>query len=137
MKTENKSKPLYQKLGFKAELIISVWNEPSDYSLLLGCIVGEFSIDQKIRKDSDIIHYFLTTKSELQTELNYLKSNIKQNGMIWISWPKKTSKMKSDLSEDYIRDFAIECGLVDVKVCAVNEIWSGLKLVIPLKQRKL
>jgi hypothetical protein len=68
--------------------------------------------------------------------LPLLKKEIEQNGMIWVSWPKKTSKISSDVSEDLIRNYALETGLVDIKVCLVNEDWSALKLVIPLKHRK-
>lgn len=136
MKTEIQRKPLYQKLGFKPEFKITVLNAPADYFKLLGCDDADFTIKNKVQNNSDIIHCFLTTKSELNTELDYLKSNIKENGMIWISWPKKSAKISSDLSEDYIRVTAINSGLVDVKVCAVNETWSALKLVIPLKLRK-
>ncbi len=64
-----------------------------------------------------------------------MRDEIEQNGMIWISWPKKASKMPTDITEDVIRNLALANGLVDVKVCAVDEIWSGLKLVIPVKDR--
>lgn len=73
---------------------------------------------------------------ELYKQLPALKNEIEKNGSIWISWPKKSSGVKTDVSEDLIRDFAIETGLVDIKVCAVDEVWSGLKLVIPVKNRK-
>ena len=80
--------------------------------------------------------FFTDQRSQLETELPRLKKRITQNGMIWIAWPKKASKVPTDLTEDVIRDTAIALGLVDVKVCAVNEVWSGLKLVIPVKDRK-
>ena len=64
-----------------------------------------------------------------------LKSRIKPNGIIWVSWPKKASKVPTDITEDVIRNFALQTGLVDIKVCAVDDIWSGLKLVIPVKDR--
>jgi hypothetical protein len=89
--------------------------------------------DKKIKKD--FIHYFVTKEKELVKDINDLKEQIVQNGMIWISWPKKSSKVETDITEDVIRNIALKNGLVDVKVCAVDEMWSGLKLVIPVKNR--
>jgi hypothetical protein len=75
-------------------------------------------------------HLFVTVRAVLERELSVLLPLLERNGFIWISWPKKTSKVPTDITEDVIRDVALPLGLVDVKVCAVNEIWSGLKLVI-------
>jgi hypothetical protein len=72
---------------------------------------------------------------EFINTLRLLKDEIKPNGSIWVSWPKKASKIVTDITEDIIRNYALKIGLVDVKVCAVDEIWSGLKLVIPVKDR--
>jgi hypothetical protein len=74
-------------------------------------------------------------EKELVKNINDLKEQIVQSGMIWISWPKKSSKVETDITEDVIRNIALKNGLVDVKVCAVDEVWSGLKLVIPVKNR--
>ena len=94
----------------------------------------------KIKKDKkakkDFIHYFVTEEKDLIKEINNLKDQIVHNGIIWISWPKKSAKVETDVTEDVIRNLALKNGLVDVKVCAVDEVWSGLKLVIPLKDRK-
>jgi len=76
-------------------------------------------------------------KDEYFTHLPELKYQLKPNGMIWVSWPKKSSKVVTDINENIIRDYALQIGLVDIKVCAVDEIWSGLKLVIPVKDRYL
>ena len=76
-------------------------------------------------------------KDEYFTHLPELKYQLKPNGMIWVSWPKKSSKVVTDINENIIRDYALQIGLVDIKVCAVDEIWSGLKLVIPVKDRHL
>ena len=86
--------------------------------------------------EKDFIHFFTKDSLELEKGLLQFKDEIKQNGMIWVSWPKKTSGVPTDITEDVIRNFALGIGLVDVKVCAVNEVWSGLKLVIPVKYRK-
>lgn len=73
---------------------------------------------------------------QLQKDISRLKTQIEQNGMIWISWPKKSSKVETDITEDVVRSLALKNGLVDIKVCAVDEIWFALKLVIPVKNRK-
>ena len=82
------------------------------------------------------MHYFVTREDRLIKDLLTLRNAIRQSGMIWISWPKKSSKMVTDITEDIIRKHALLNDLVDVKVCAINEVWSGLKLVIPVKHRK-
>jgi hypothetical protein len=91
-------------------------------------------------KQFDYIHYFTTQEASLAQNLGALKAQLEQNGMIWISWPKKAAKkianIDTDLTEGLIRDHALAIGLVDVKVCAIDEIWSGLKLVIPVKDRQ-
>ncbi|HZZ75357.1 MAG TPA: hypothetical protein VFE04_05485, partial [Puia sp.] len=84
----------------------------------------------------NLIHLFIKEFSVYHALLPLLKKEIEQNGMIWVSWPKKTSGILSDVNEHLIRDYALETGLVDIKVCSVNEVWSALKLVIPLKHRK-
>ena len=83
----------------------------------------------------DFVHLFVKEKKLFEKELLRYKKSLKSDGMIWISWPKKSSKVISDLDENSIRNFALKNGLVDIKVCAVDEVWSGLKLVIPVKDR--
>jgi len=84
----------------------------------------------------DLVHFFAKSTKELSIILPGLKNEIVQNGMIWVSWPKKSAKIATDISENLIRDLGLSCGLVDIKVCAVDEEWSGLKFVIPVKSRK-
>ncbi len=84
---------------------------------------------------ADFIHCFVKTIKELKQYLPKLKKEINKDGMIWISWPKKTSGVLTDVSENLIREIALDLGLVDVKVCAIDEVWSGLKLVYRLKDR--
>jgi len=78
---------------------------------------------------------FVTERAELDAKLRHLLPLLSPAGMIWVSWPKKSSKVRTDISEDVIRDLCLPMGMVDVKVCAVDEIWSGLKFVIPVKDR--
>lgn len=127
--------PLAKKLGIKAGFTIRLVNAPSYYFELFTDLPGDISLadDPMIKKD--IIHFFTKNEAEYTNLLPLLKMEIKANGMIWVSWPKKASKVVTDITEDKIRNFAIETGLVDIKVCAVDETWSGLKLVIPVKDR--
>ena len=127
--------PLSKKLGIKEGFKISLFNQPEYYFKLFT----DFPTDVTIINNSskvDLIHYFVKEGKQLQKDINKLKNAIKQNGMIWISWPKKSSKVETDVTEDVVRIIALQNGLVDIKVCAVDETWSGLKLVIPVKDRK-
>lgn len=127
--------PLQKKLGIKDGFVIKMVNVPEHYYDLFSEMPEglEESNDQKGVKD--FIHFFTKDSLEFERSLPVLMSEIKQNGMIWVSWPKKASKVPTDMTEDVIRDYALAIGLVDVKVCAVDETWSGLKLVIPVKDR--
>lgn len=128
--------PLWKKLGYKEGFLSRLVDAPDDYSeLLFGC-PQEVVFDENSKKKKDLIHYFGKEAKELFERLPELKKELKQNGMIWVSWPKKASKVQTDITEDVIRDFALKIGLVDVKVCAVDSVWSGLKLIIPVKDRK-
>lgn len=82
------------------------------------------------------VHIFQTKREVLESQLKSLRNEISQNGMIWVSWPKKASKVETDITEDTIRELALPLDLVDIKVCAVDDIWSGLKLVIRKEFRK-
>ena len=130
------SKPLHEKLGIKSGHKLIFLNAPENYFSILGDLPENIQIAKKLTGDFDVIQFFVTEEKTYQLELQNLKQNIKQNGMIWISWPKGKSKISTDLNENKIRDFALKSGLVDVKVCAVDDDWSGLKLVIPVKDRK-
>jgi hypothetical protein len=139
MEVNNKSEgysgtPLAKKLGLKAGFNISLINTPEGYFDLFTDLPGNLVLsDNEFKKD--FIHFFVMNENEYLSKLPLLKSQIKPDGMIWVSWPKKASKIITDITENTIRGYAIQIGLVDIKVCAVNEIWSGLKLVIPVKER--
>ncbi|TGK50438.1 DUF3052 domain-containing protein [Leptospira kanakyensis] len=129
-------KPLVEKLGIKENMILHFVNLPSkDFTNNWGTFPKTINIVDKPKLGIDMIHFFTTSSKEYNAKLPKLIKFIKPTGMIWISWPKKTSKIPSDMNENLIRDFALELGLVDVKVCAVDEIWSGLKLVIRKENR--
>jgi hypothetical protein len=128
--------PLLQKLGIKPLMKILLINEPNNYVELLQLDIT----DQRCKKNDipDLIHLFVKSEKELLTEMKKIVPLVKKNSsiVIWVSWYKKSAKMLTDITEDSIRNYALKNDLVDVKVCAVSEIWSGLKLVVPLAKRK-
>lgn len=127
--------PLAKKLGFKDGFKIKILNEPAYYFALFESFLPNCQFSTNENGPFDIVHAFVVDASNLDTLLAELKKEIAPNGCIWISWYKKSAKKNSDITEDLIRKLAIENGLVDVKVCAIDELWSGLKLVIPVKSR--
>jgi hypothetical protein len=138
-KTDNtaySSSSLTYKLGIKEGFIIKLINPPSDYFKLLFDLPGNITINEDDTTKKNFIHYFAKEAATLPEIIQQIRNEIVQNGMIWVSWPKKSSNVKTDLTEDFIRDTALQNGLVDIKVCSIDEIWSALKLVIRLKDRK-
>jgi len=137
MKTSGYSgTPLAKKLGIKQGFKIRLIGQPYYYFDLFEDMPANVQLldDKEISKD--MIHYFTKYADDLRRDIPLLKNEIQPNGMMWISWPKKASRVITDMTEDVVRGFALRNGLVDIKVCAIDEIWSGLKLVIPLKDRK-
>lgn len=128
--------PLAKKLGIRENSSIIVINSPVPYAELFDDFPENVRISSDSRSQKDLVHYFVTGREKLVKDMYVLKKSITQDGCIWISWPKKSSKVSTDINEDIIRNIAIQNGLVDIKVCAVNETWSALKLVIPVKDRK-
>lgn len=128
--------PLVRKLGIKDGYRVRTRNAPTDYHDLVSPLPPGVTVSARIRKEIDVWHLFTRSAAELAYELPVLMSEIRQDGMIWVSWPKKASGVPSDVTEDTIRAVALPLGLVDVKVCAVDDTWSGLKLVIRRELRK-
>lgn len=126
---------LIEKLGIKPNFKLILINSPENYNELLGKIGFPFNENKKLNGEFDFIQFFTKSEKELKEKFLSLKKHLKNNGMIWISWPKKSSKVAADLDENIIRDLGLQIGLVDVKVCAVSEIWSGLKFVIRKENR--
>ena len=127
---------LAKKLGIKNGFNIKIVNCPDYYFELFTDFPSETHQLTDIKTKKDFIHYFARNTIELNKDIKQLSQEIEQNGIIWISWPKKSSKVETDLSGNIVREIGLKTGLVDIKVCAVDEIWSGLKFVIPLKTRK-
>jgi hypothetical protein len=121
--------PLIKKLGIQAGWEIHLVHPPEDYLNLIG-LPPDVTVCPRLSKTTDLIHLFTTKKKELSKELSGYRGKIKSNAVVWVSWPKKSSKVPTDVTEDTIREVALPLGFVDIKVCAVTEIWSGLKLVI-------
>jgi hypothetical protein len=127
--------PLAKKLGIKTGAKVMLLNAPDNYLQLFTDLPADVYFVGGGDVKKDVIHFFTKQQDEFLTVLPKLMKQIKPDGMIWVSWPKKASKVVTDITEDIIRNFALEIGLVDIKVCAVDETWSGLKLVIPVKDR--
>lgn len=127
--------PLIKKLGIKEEMKVLLMNQPDDYYSLLGKNINEQLCDKN--EIPDIIHLFTKNNNEFERCMKKIASMLKKNNSmtIWVSWYKKVSGFQTDLTEDIIRKYALQNDLVDVKVCAVSDFWSGLKLVVPLKKR--
>ena len=127
--------PLAKKLGIKEGFTISVFHQPEYYFQLFTDLPVNIKLVTNEKLKKDFIHYFVKEEKQLLKDISKLKGQIEQNGIIWISWPKKASKVATDVTEDVVRTIALKNGLVDIKVCAVDEVWSALKLVIPVKDR--
>jgi hypothetical protein len=127
--------PLIKKLGITPEMKLLLINQPEDYYELVEVNLKE----QLIKKNEipDLVHLFVRNQREFIAGMKKLVPIIKKNTalVIWVSWYKKASKIDTDITEDVIRNYALQNGLVDVKVCAVSDVWSGLKLVVPLAKR--
>jgi hypothetical protein len=124
-------KPLSQKLGLKPGFCIFADGAPSDYRKLVGQWPEGAKLMAKADGALDVVHLFVTEAKGLAARLSKYRDAIAPDGMIWVSWPKKISGVATDLSDVVVRDTALPLGLVDIKVCAVDEVWSGLKFVIP------
>jgi hypothetical protein len=129
------SSPLFKKLGLKRGFMVRVIHPPQNYKELIAEVANDLVFKNNARSGLDCVHLFTNSTDELVRLLPGLKSQIKKNGIIWISWYKKSAGQPTELTENIIRDTALAAGLVDVKVCAVDENWSGLKLVIRLADR--
>jgi hypothetical protein len=128
--------PLAQNLGIKPDSTVVVINEPANYRKWLGRVASHAKFTSCAGANSAFIHFFTQRRSELKKQLSRLRLNIADTGTLWVSWPKKSSGVATDITEDIIRDVALPLGFVDIKVCAVDETWSGLKLMIRRENRK-
>lgn len=122
--------PLAKKLGIVAGSRVVTMSAPAGYRELLAPLPADVQIGSRVSAQVDLVHLFVTEREALETALRKLRTAIRADAMVWVSWPKKTAKVPTTVTEDVIRAVALPMGFVDVKVCAVSEVWSGLKLVI-------
>jgi hypothetical protein len=128
--------PLARKLGIPDGGTFVTIGAPANYDELVAPLPKGTKRTTRAGKSPAFVHVFSTKKAELASRLRELRKSLEQDGVVWVSWPKKTSKVATDITEDVIRTVALPMGFVDVKVCAVDETWSGLKLVIRKSERK-
>lgn len=127
--------PLIRKLGFKAPMQVVLVAAPKDYRAWLGEIPAGVRLIAKPVKPTQAAHLFATDQAFLKKQLAAFRKQLQPDGFLWVSWPKKAAKVATDITEDVIRALALPLGFVDIKVCAVNDVWSGLKLVIRRSER--
>ena len=122
--------PLARKLGFKPGIRAHYVAAPAHFGELLGELPDGVRVLARAAAPLDLVVLFVVSRAELERRLGGLHAKLRQDGMVWVAWPKRASNVPTDMTEDVVRDVALPRGLVDVKVCAIDETWSGLKLVI-------
>lgn len=122
--------PLSKKLGLKPGHRVLVLDGPRHYRRLLDPCPADIAFVSRVSAHVDVVHLFVTSEKVLERQLKMLRERLATDATVWVSWPKKSSGVASTVGEDTIRALALPLGFVDVKVCAVTEIWSGLKLVV-------
>jgi hypothetical protein len=127
--------PLPKKLGIKDQFRVLLLDPPPDVKAELRNALATCHIVKDGRESLDFAMIFVKSAAGLKKEFSQAAKRLTPAGMLWVSWPKKTSGVATDLTENEVRSIGLQAGLVDVKVCAVNEIWSGLKFVIRVKDR--
>ena len=125
-----------QKLGLKPPMNVVLIGAPAEYRAWLGDVPAGVSFLGSTRRPVQAAHLFVSRRQELEKQLTKLRRQVETNGFVWVSWPKKTAQVGTDITEDTIRDVALPLGFVDIKVCAVSDVWSGLKLVIRKSERR-
>jgi hypothetical protein len=122
--------PLAKKLGLKSGQRVCAPGAPLDYRKLLAPLPADIDFQSRVSKTTDLVHLFTASRADLGKKLVTWRKLLNPDAIIWISWPKKQSKVPTDITDNTIRALALPLGLVDIKVCAVDETWSGLKLVL-------
>jgi hypothetical protein len=127
--------PLIQKIGIKPGHRIVLRNHPASFVKNLGKLPEGVESSERLSGNANVVVYFTDKLAELAKDFPRLATALVPDGMVWIGWPKKASGRPTDVTEDLVRKIGLDCGLVDVKICAIDETWSGLKFVIRLKDR--
>jgi hypothetical protein len=123
-------KPLFEKLGIKSGARVSVLHAPPGYRALLEPLPPGLVLNDRPGRSTDLVHLFAVERESLAAELAGLRHTLRSDTPIWVSWPKKSARVPTTITEDVIREVALPLGFVDIKVCAVSDNWSGLKLVV-------
>jgi hypothetical protein len=127
--------PLIRKIGIKPGHRVHLHDHPATFLRDLGGLPGAACLEDRPASGTDVMICFVETQAELKKQFSRLAAKLASDGMLWVAWPKRASGRPTDLSEDVVRNIGLKAGLVDVKVCAIDEVWSGLKFVIRLKDR--
>jgi hypothetical protein len=122
--------PLARKLGFKEGMRVVYVNPPEGFA-----VDGIDDVWARLAKGTDLVVCFVTARRELERRLAALRRAIEPDGMLWVAWPKRASGVPTDMTEGAVREIALPTGLVDTKVCAIDEVWAGLRLVVRLQLR--
>jgi len=122
--------PLAKKLGYTERCTAYLIDPPKDYAELLDPLPPGVKFQRRLSDGVDIVHVFATRRAALAKHLSGLRTSIRADASVWVSWPKQSSKVPTDITEGTIREVGLPIGFVDIKVCAVSDVWSGLKLVI-------
>jgi len=128
--------PLAKKLGIKPGATVFVSNTPTNYAKLVAPLPEGVSLARRVTATTDVIHLFYKGRQDLERGLKLALKSMRPDAALWVSWPKKSSGVATDITEDTIRDVALPMGLVDIKVCAVDNVWAGLKLVVRKERRE-
>lgn len=129
------NRSLVDKLGIKPQTRIAILNAPRGYRTTLGALPAGVSVASSIRGKFPFVHFFTRSRVQLQARIEMLLRALEPSGTLWISWPKKASGVPTDMTENAVREIVLPVGLVDIKVAAVDDTWSGLKLVRRLGNR--
>ena len=127
--------PLPQKLGIRPNARLYLEGAPDDYQRLIAPLPAGVQFVPRIDAATDLVHLFATRRALLERALSTARRTMRADAVIWVSWPKKSAALKSEVSEAVIRELALPLGLVDIKVCAVDDTWSGLKLMLRRSER--
>jgi hypothetical protein len=122
--------PLAKKLGIRDGASVLLVGEPEGYLRLLDPLPHGVRFVSRLSDSTDLVHLFTASRSDLEKALSRYRKQVKPTAIVWVSWPKKAAKLPTDVTEDVVREIALPLGFVDIKVCAVDEVWSGLKLVV-------
>jgi hypothetical protein len=122
--------PLVKKLGFKPGFTVAYVDAPDDFASMLGELPEDVTVRRQLRGPLDLVVCFITARRDLERRLPKLRAALQPAGMLWIAWPKRASGVPTDMTENVVRDVALPTGLVDTKVAAISDVWSGLRLVI-------